>query len=320
MDPKSPEFMKAVMELRERALPETPELQARVSNALDEQYWRKLNPAMTVCGSKPHEPIENAGVDPLIVDEPLQMLSARGYFQIPPIVEGRVVEKMRTCFEATQDAGWHPVFAFMYDEFWRAFRGPAMVRFLAGALGEGYCQLPHCWGHFVPANSKGWRPHVDGPSTFNKLTVWLPLNNVTLENGCMYVVPRNAETEKLSDDFSSRKSFDVADTLKLLQNSKALPAAAGSFLGWGPNLIHWGSTSGPLAPSRFSISVEFAGPPTSAQVAEEFLIDPQPTATLPSLRARLSLIAKAIKSYERYFDPSLLRYVALAEIIIRETA
>jgi hypothetical protein len=311
--------MKAVRELRARALPETPEISAQWKSALDPQFWRILNSEMTVCASGPHEATENSGIDPSTVDRPLQMLSSFGYFQMPPIVGETAVNKMRKCFEVTQAAGWHPAFVFVYDEFWWAFRGPLLVKFLTGALGEGYGQLPYCWGHYVPANSRGWRPHTDGPSAFNKLTVWLPLNDVTLENGCMYVVPRNAETQEISDHFFSEESFNRADALKLLQNSKALPAAAGSYLGWGPFLVHWGSTSSPMAPSRISISVEFAGRPASPMRDELPLIDASPAAPLPSFNTRLNLIAKAIESYEQYFDPALLRYLSLAKQIIRHT-
>jgi hypothetical protein len=319
MDAKSPEFMKAVRELRARALPETTELHAQLKSALDPQYWRNLNPGMAVCASGPHMVIENPAIDPSIVERPLQTLSSIGYFQMPPIAAGSAINRMRKCFEVTQAAGWHPAFVFIYDDFWLAFRGPALVRFLTGALGEGYGQLPYCWGHYVPANSKGWRPHTDGPSAFNKLTVWLPLNDVTLENGCMYVIPRNTETKEISDRFFSEETFNRADTLKLLQNSKALPAAAGSYLGWGPFLVHWGSTSGPLAPSRISISVEFAARPANPMNEELPLIDASPAAPLPTLSARLNLIAKAIESYEQYFDPALLRYLPIARQIIRHT-
>jgi hypothetical protein len=319
VDPRAPEFMEAVRELRMRALPETPELHDQLKNALDPDYWRELNPRMTVCGSERPETVENAGFEISGLERALQTLSTNGYFQIPPIIAGPAVDRMKVCFEATQAAGWHPVFVFVYDEFWRAFRGPALVRFLTGALGEDYRQLPYCWGHFVPAGSKGWRPHVDGPSPFNKLTLWLPLNDVTLENSCMYVVPRNPETQQISDQFWSKKSFDLSETLTLLQNTKALPAVAGSFLGWGQHLIHWGTTSGPLAPSRISISVEFTSRPSDRLDDQSSLLEAHPGAPLPSLNARLNLIARAIESYERYFDPGLLLHLALAKQITRHT-
>jgi hypothetical protein len=319
MDPKSPELMNAVMELRARALLEPPELHTQVKNALDAQYWRELNPRMAVCGTGQSESFERPGVGPAGAEGPLQMLSTSGYFQMPPIVADSLVNRMRSCFEATQAAGWHPTFCFVYDEFWRAFRGPTIVKFLIGALGEGYHQLPHCWGHYVAAGSKGWRPHVDGPTPIKKVTVWLPLNDATLENGCMYVVPRNNETRQISDQFWSKETFTVDDAVKLLQNSKALPAPAGSYLGWGPDLIHWGSTSNPRATPRISVSVEFACRPADPAGGSASLIDAHPSAPLPTFRKRLQVIATDIKSYEHFFDPGLLRHLPLVEKIIHET-
>ena len=317
-DPKSPEFTKALWELRARALAEVPDLDAQLKNAFDPGYWRNLNPAAAVGGSEPAQASESAGLDLSIVERPLQMLSTFGYFQTSPIVAGPAVERMRRCFEVTRNAGWHPVFVFVYDDFWWAFRGPALVRFLTAALGEGYVQLPYVWGHYVPANSSGWRPHVDGPSALKKLTVWLALNDATLDNGCMYVVPRNADTEGTSDRFHETDSFKRADILKLFQNIKALPAVAGSYLGWGAYLIHWGSTSGPLAVPRISISVEFACRPPDSPDKKPRFVEAHPAAPLPSLDTRLRFIAKVIKNYE-YFDAGVVRHLALAERIISRT-
>jgi hypothetical protein len=135
----------------------------------------------------------------------------------------------------------------------------------------------------------------------------------------MYIVPRNPETRQISDQFWSKKGFDLSETLTLLQNTKALPAAAGSFLGWGQHLIHWGTTSGPLASSRMSVSVEFTSRPSDPMDDQSSLLEAHPSAALPSLNARLNLIARAIDSYERYFDPGLLPHLPLAKQIIRST-
>ena len=315
MDLESPELMKAMQELRSRALSATPELDIQATNALDPKYWRTLNPRMKVCGPDICETQENANLDPYVVERPLHMLSTLGYFQTLPLARNLSIEKMTTCLQVTQSTNWHPVFVFVYDEFWSAFRGSAMVRFLTGALGENYGQLPYLWGHSVPANSKGWRPHVDGPSSSTKLTVWLALSDATLENGCMYVIPRNAETEKISDEFATLKSIDRDDARKLFQNVRALPAPAGSYLGWRPDLIHWGSKSDPLATTRLSVSVEFAIRSSDPLVDKGKLIDAHPAAPLPSFYTRLRLIANAIRNYE-VFDPGVIRYIPLAEQII----
>ena len=318
MDPNSPEFRKAASELRARAFSETPDLLIQVENALNPEYWRHLNPEMTVCGNARSEANRRDDTDPSCAERPLQMLSSFGYFQMPAIVAGLAVYKMRRCIELTRGAGWHPAFAFLYDEFWWAFRASALIRFLRRALGKDYGQLPYLWGHYVAANSRGWRPHVDGPTDIKKLTVWLALNDATLDNGCIYVVPRNTETEKLSDQFLSIETFNCGDIRALLQNAKALPAAAGSYLGWGPYLIHWGSTSGPQAAARISISAEFSSRHSDPLDHDRTLMDADADSPLPSFSKRLRLIALAIKSYES-FDPEVFRCIPLAKQVLAHT-
>jgi hypothetical protein len=321
MDPNSPEFQKAVMELRSRAVTESFDLDTRLKNALDPQYWQELNPGMTICAKEPGEPAENHGADLSVVETALQTLSTSGYFQMPGVVAGSVAEQMRRCFDLTRNAGWPPVFVFVYDEFWRVYRGPKLVRFLTRALGEGYHQLPYFWGHYVAPNSRGWRPHADGPSVLHKLTVWLALSDATLENGCMYVVRRNSDTEKISNGFldSGTKSFPAGDLAKFLQHTKALPVAAGSYLGWGANVVHWGSTSSPFANPRLSISAEFASHHPNQRAEEPPLLEADPAAPLPTFELRLRLIASVIESYER-FEVGQLRYLALAKQLLRRTA
>ena len=251
----------------------------------------------------------------------LQTLSTSGYFQLPGIVAGPVAGQMRRCFDVTRNAGWPPVFVFLYDEFWRVYRTPLLVEFLTRALGEDYHQLPYFWGHYVGANSKGWPPHADGPSALHKLTVWLALSDATLENGCMYVVRRSPDTEKISNGFleNGATNFSAEDLRKVLQHSRALPVAAGSYLGWGANVVHWGSMSTPLANPRLSISAEFASFHPKSKTGELPLLPANPASPLPSFETRLHLIAWAITSYER-FEVGLLRYLALAKQLLRCTA
>ena len=319
MDPKSPEFMKTIQDLRARALAESQYQESQLKNALDQQYWRKLNPDMKICGEKSAVPATIPDVDPSVVEKPLRMLFTSGYFELPAIVSGPTLEHMRRCFDVIRDEGWPTGFVFIYDEFWRAFRGSVLARFLTGALGKGYQQLPYIWGHYVPPNSHGWRPHVDGPPFSGKLTVWLALTDATLENGCMYVLPRNSQTEKSTDHSLETEIFGRADALNLLQHSRALPAVAGSCLGWGPNVIHWGSVSGPSAPPRLSISVEFASRDMKPPDEGPTILDADPAAPLPTFVTRLHLIAAEIKNYEGRFEAGLLGSQSLAKEILQRT-
>lgn len=208
MDFESPEFKKAMHDLRSQALSETAELRQQVTNALQPHYWQGLNPGMSLRGSELFRTQEDVDFDASRIERSLQTFAESGYFQTPPIASASSVERMRNCLETTQGAGWHPAFVFVYDDFWSAFRGPTIVRFLTGALGPNYGQLPYLWGHRVTANARGWHPHVDGPTPLEKLTVWLALTDATLENGCMYVIPRNSETERISDEYSTIPSID----------------------------------------------------------------------------------------------------------------
>lgn len=70
------------------------------------------------------------------------------------------------------------------------------MRLLSAYLQPDYKLFPYVWAHYVPPNSSGWNPHVDTDDTgdgANELTVWLPITDATLDNGCIYVVPGNAD-------------------------------------------------------------------------------------------------------------------------------
>jgi hypothetical protein len=70
------------------------------------------------------------------------------------------------------------------------------------------------------------------------LSDWLPLNDVTLQNGCMYAVPRGQDT-----DFADPGNAAALQEPKVpVDGLTALaPHPAGSFLCWSGNTIHWGS-------------------------------------------------------------------------------
>jgi hypothetical protein len=90
------------------------------------------------------------------------------------------------------------------------------------------------------------------------LSLWIPLTDVSTENGCMYVVPRECDpqfsidnTAKDQDPFSHRFNYAAITPLA--------PLNPGTVLIWHPNLIHWGgscSFSSALAP-RKSIAMAF---------------------------------------------------------------
>jgi hypothetical protein len=144
-------------------------------------------------------------------------------------------------------AGFHPLFAIVFDEFWQLLATLAPA--LEPILGPGPRLIPDFWlWHVDPAADRaGSAPHrdagysgtlrSDGRPTL--ITVWLPLTDATPSNSCIYVLP-------LSRD----PNYPVPRNVPIdasLQDIRALPAAAGSILGWNQHILHWGSRSCPEA-------------------------------------------------------------------------
>jgi len=233
------------------------ELGSRYELAVSEGYWREL------C---PHVPLDSAqalpdvpAVNHQLVEDCVNQLRTRGYFKTGPLIPESTLTSMRGCVEAVRKAGWPPVFAFIYDPFWAVTRVPFVAEFLLADLGDEFnIIMSRVWCYYVPPSrgAGGWTPHADAYSNpANRLTVWIPLTDATLDNGCMYVVPKDfayggapPKRERLR---LGTVSSDYA--LELLHSCKALPAAAGSVLGWDPQTIHWGSKCHEPSDPRISI-------------------------------------------------------------------
>jgi hypothetical protein len=210
--------------------------------------------------------------------------------------------------------GWPAVFAFVYDDLWSVVRGPWLRGFLGALLGPGYRQNSHLWlFRLLPERSaSGWPPHADGPERPDRVTVWIPLTDATLDNGCMYVVPQDRVPASIPD-FTRVRSVDLGELQVLLQSSRALPAAAGSVLGWNHRVIHWGSACGRPEHPRVSLSVEFVAAGTRVFPDEAPALAASPT--LPPLADRLRAIARGVLSYDR-FDPTLFRFTDVAKALL----
>jgi hypothetical protein len=140
------------------------------------------------------------------------------------------------------------VFAFVYDEFWQVFASAG--RLYGALLGYDHAVTPsEIWVFHVPTgrSAAGWAPHRDMGSTQDTirsdgtpaaLTVWIPLTDATPLNGCMYVLP-----ESMDEDIQPQRLKLPRPTLELLQCIRALPAPAGSVLGWNTRVLHWGGRS-----------------------------------------------------------------------------
>jgi hypothetical protein len=209
--------------------------------------------------------------------------------------------------------GWPAVFAFVYDEFWLLPRTPALKRFLRSVLGREYRQLPRIWCHFIDtaAGNSGWAPHVDGPMDSGRVSLWFPLSDATLDNGCMYVIPKGRVPQETFLKFAGRhEGANPHEVRVLLQSTRALPATAGSVIGWEFGLIHWGASVGAAHEPRISFALEFIGPGVPLEQYENGLINPE--SALLSFEERLRIVGTCIWAYQK-FEPRMVRFLDLAE-------
>lgn len=290
------------------------EVRTRLALASDRTYWKTLCPSFSICDDASAMP-EVPSFDAPTLNKVENDLTSRGYFLVEGAMAGSIIGPMLGCVEAVRKAGWPPVFAYIYDQLWLVWRLAPVAQLLNATLGPSYRWIPHGWCHYVHpvTGASGWPPHVDG-NLSNRMSIWIPLTDATLDNGCIYVVPGNLNTAGIGE----RRPLKTASNLQmreLLQRGRALPARAGSVLGWHFRILHWGSVCHAAGDPRVSLVMEFIGAGERALDSELPLYDPRNG--LPSLSQRLYAIGRAILQYKR-FELRMRRYVDLARGLMRE--
>jgi hypothetical protein len=232
----------------------------------DPAFWRGLNPELTISDAPTRAQRRCIPVDPGLVELARRQLVSEGYLQAPPMASIELVSALRRAAGRVFEAGFPGGFTCVYDEFFQLFE--RLDGLFAPLLGEGYRLVLHrMWSHFVPAGDNAyhpWRsiaPHRDTPGPDPRvlardvpsiINVWIPLTDVTPVDSCLYVVPAPCDP----DYYSTDRAFHP-ERIRF-QDVRALPAAAGSVLGWSSHLAHWGSRSSPIAVApRMSATVYF---------------------------------------------------------------
>jgi Phytanoyl-CoA dioxygenase (PhyH) len=190
----------ALILLEEAKLPESV-VKALLNKATDLGYWRQLNPQLSVGSDARPEAMEQRTLNPPELANIAQEIAKAGYFQAPKILSPRQLGELRSGVERVRDEGWPAVFTFVYDEFWAVLQTPSILRILESRLGPRFKQNSLIWTYYVPTvdGSGGWPPHTDGRR--RHLTIWIPLTDATLDNGCMYVVEHHRVPRELNTDF-----------------------------------------------------------------------------------------------------------------------
>jgi Phytanoyl-CoA dioxygenase (PhyH) len=281
----------------------------RFEEAVSPAYWQALCPHLTVNGDSEPTGIEKQSLSAPEQEKLVRQFRASGYFQSQPLLDHGLLERMCAAIEVLRREDWPEVFAFVYDEFWQITRTPSVGTLLSEALGAAFRPLPHVVVHYVKAEvGSGWRPHVDFSDRTDRFTLWVALNDATLAGGCMYLVPRDRVSLATHQKFIATEQMNHKEIQELLQGSHALPAVAGSFLGWDPDVIHWGTSSSMGAGPRISLSVVYLKAGASPLADELPLLDP---VAVPNFAQRLFSIAKALTYYNIHVL-SLRRFADLA--------
>lgn len=219
----------------------------------DAAFWRELCPALTVSSHPFDAPTPPYPMPDGLAAACEESIALEGYFTTPPVVEPEDAVRLAEAATTMSDKGFPPGFAAVYDEFWRMFH---RLRSLAEPLlGADPLMVPDgLWTFVVPpgdSGRSGWSsagPHRDSigsdPHLLKHgqpgiLNFWVALTDATPLTSCMYVLPGSVD-----DEYEAR--IEPPSEVRL-QDVRALPAPAGSVLGWTPHLLHWGSRSSPLA-------------------------------------------------------------------------
>jgi Phytanoyl-CoA dioxygenase (PhyH) len=288
--------------LKAACLPDST-VDARMKESCSPQYWRDLNPQMSVSEKCDFDILESSPLNASQIAEQVKNLNEEGYFRTPHALTN--VAQLRGCIETLREAGWPPVFSFVYDQFWAIFRIPTLCAILESYLGRKYDQNKNIWTYYVAAQAGGWGPHMDSPLGRSAVTIWIPLTDTNENNACMYVVRHTSMPVSQPPNFAEWTNVAKPELVQVLQGAQALPAQAGSLLGWHHQLLHWGSFSKVGEKPRISVATEFQ----RHDITRSPLLFGQ--ATFPSFIERLRCIGSALQQYSK-FELSIIRYEALA--------
>ena len=257
-------------------------------------FWRKLAPQLTI-GERAdnHDAIK---FDRSVLSAISNTLGQDGYLHLPQQFCRQQTDPVYMGIKALESEGIPAVYIYLFDQPWVLFsRLGQLIRYF---LGANFALLPNFWAWNIPARkgASGWPPHQDcqartrysdgsGGDILLSLSLWLPLSDATLENGCMSVLPRSNEHHY---DMPLDDPADIRS-----EHGLALPVQAGSVLGWAQDLYHWSNRVTEKAEGpRLSLSFEFQN--RAFEPLSEPLLDVH---TPPDFETRLRLIKMQFARY-----------------------
>lgn len=246
-------------------------------------------------------PVDRAKLQGLLWEE--------GYFVAPPAIPDVLLQKCRAAIELVRKRGAPAVAAFAFDAPWEL--SELLADHATAAIGSEARLLPAFWAWRLDHDTerRGWAPHRDHPERDldergapTSLTLWVPLTDATPDNGCIYVVPAPWDPQYLNPNATPEVLF--------LQSIRAVPAPAGSVLGWTSKLLHWGAMADAHAAPRISLSFEY-------QAADRPPFDgvTYPLGYIPAPAERRTLIHTVWARYQHMHEAPADRGAALTRVL-----
>ena len=274
--------------------------------ARDPAFWRAVAPKLGVGARTTMLPCVPGGD---LVAQAGRQIREDGYLRVPDLALGDELARLRDGIARVTAQGWPAVFVFLYDEPWLLFA--SMRPLLSALLGEDYHSLAGFWAWSLAPDhaARGWLPHRDRGTPCVRadgmpeiMTLWIAVTDATPENGCIYTLPASRDPNYRTDL--------ALNEVAHWEDVRALPAPAGTVLGWTQQLLHWGGRSSRWAKQpRVSFSMEF-------QRADFPLVNAPLDAEVPTFEDRAQLIGRQIRNYA-HMDPPNAALTLLAEALTR---
>ena len=254
-------------------------------------------------------------------------LKHHGHTALPTLhwsTHGISLSALSETIDELQVAGYPPVFIFMYDQAWQLCEKlfDAMERIMgegvtldvsvfawalqrtdsvrggvqskkaeaaASRVGNNF-GVPHRDSRYADCHNANGQP--------TELAVWVPLVDVSTDNGCMMVVP--AMHDPLFEKSDHPLHMKPSDTMPWA-HIRALPASAGDVLIWRANIIHWGSACGARAATpRKSVAMSFTLQSDADETCVGGSIRRVDLRAGLSMAQRVKLIATSLLTYEHW--------------------
>lgn len=269
------------------------------------EYWQQLCPQLAISETTPlgktgsHQQPE---LDPQKWSTCKTTIAQDGYFAYDAWFSSEKIDRMAECFLQLERNGIHPVFAFVFDDFWQLLID--LKPLFSDLLGE-YDSLPAVWSWFVrPETQTAFPPHrdqvrevfIEDQDHLDYLTIWIPLTDLNHLTSSICVLPAS-----LDPDYEDcTKNIRVEN----LQDVRSLQGQRGSVFCWTTQLAHWGTKQSEHGPPRMSV-----GYYVKRSSAESMDDGPPINFNRPlPLRQRLAIIGQQIIDYSRTADADELSF------------